>query len=87
MSEGIKDYIVVQGSLFGQPSVVGFGNRQFSVKEINRDIANNMIVKNHYSKKFYWLHRCFLNLASSLSLKSFGSIIVFLPALVGTFVV
>jgi adenine modification enzyme len=53
MSEGIKDYIVVQGSLFGQPSVVGFGNRQFSVKEINRDIANNMIVKNHYSKKFY----------------------------------
>lgn len=42
-----------QASLFGQPDVIGFGNDEFSVKEIGRDFANSVIVANHYSRKFY----------------------------------
>ena len=42
-----------QDSLFGHPEVVGFGDDDFYVKEIDRNIANDIIVKNHYSKKFY----------------------------------
>lgn len=41
-----------QASLFGQPDVVGFGDDRFCVKEIKRDIANAIVRKNHYSKKF-----------------------------------
>ena len=42
-----------QISLYGQPECVGFGSQSFFVKEIDRAIANEMIVANHYSKKFY----------------------------------
>jgi len=43
----------VQPSLFGQPDVVGFGDDAFRVVEISRDLANRVIVENHYSRKFY----------------------------------
>jgi len=42
-----------QNSLFGSPDITGFGSCDFHIKEINRDLANKIIVKNHYSKKFY----------------------------------
>lgn len=42
-----------QIALFGNAEVIGFGSDEFSVKEINRDLANKIIVENHYSKKFY----------------------------------
>lgn len=42
-----------QGSLFGHGDVVGFGNPGFYVEEIKRDVANQIIVDNHYSGKFY----------------------------------
>lgn len=42
-----------QQTLFGNPEVTGFGDSNFYVKEINRSLANDLIVKNHYSKKFY----------------------------------
>lgn len=42
-----------QNSLFGHSEIVGFGDDDFYVKEIDRNIANKMIVENHYSKKFY----------------------------------
>ena len=42
-----------QGALFGKPEIVGFGGGEVSVKEISRDIANKMVVDNHYSKKYY----------------------------------
>lgn len=49
-----RDFIMSnQGSLFGQPDVVGFGDDSFCVREINRDLANAIIKKNHYSGKFY----------------------------------
>lgn len=42
-----------QLSLYGEADCVGFGNDEFYVKEIERNLANEIIVKNHYSKKFY----------------------------------
>ena len=52
--KGQKGYIHSgQGALFGHAEVVGFGLQDYHVKEIARDKANALIVKNHYSKKFY----------------------------------
>ena len=49
-----RDYILSsQASLFGKPDVVGFGCDAFQVREIDRDRANAVIKRNHYSKKFY----------------------------------
>ena len=49
-----KGYILSdQGVLFGHTSLAGFGLPQFNVKEIDRDLANKLIVENHYSGKFY----------------------------------
>ena len=49
-----KQYIYSsQQSLFGKPEIVGYGTKQFFIKEINRDTANKIILKNHYSHKFY----------------------------------
>lgn len=42
-----------QISLYGEADCIGFGNKDFYVKEIDRKIANKIIVENHYSKKFY----------------------------------
>jgi hypothetical protein len=49
-----KGYILSdQGSLFGHNECIGFGMPSFHVKEIERDLANKLIVQNHYSGKFY----------------------------------
>jgi len=49
-----KGYILSdQGSLFGHVECIGFGMPGFNVKEIKRDVANKLIVENHYSGKFY----------------------------------
>ncbi len=42
-----------QDSLFGHRDVIGFGEDNFHVKIIDRNMANEIIVKNHYSNKFY----------------------------------
>jgi hypothetical protein len=42
-----------QQTLFGKKDVIGYGNAAFYVKEIDRKKANEIIVKNHYSKKYY----------------------------------
>ncbi len=42
-----------QPSLFWKQPIVWFGTAKFYIKELDRDIANKMIVENHYSKKFY----------------------------------
>lgn len=49
-----KQYIYsTQSSLWGEPELLGFGSNEFYIKEIQRDLANDIIVKNHYSKKYY----------------------------------
>jgi hypothetical protein len=42
-----------QIAMFGKREVIGFGSDEFKVIEIDRNKANDIIVKNHYSKKFY----------------------------------
>jgi len=50
----MKNYIYSeQSSLWGDPELLGFGSKDFYIKEIDRKLANKIIVKNHYSKKFY----------------------------------
>jgi len=49
-----KDYIFSQqGSLIGSRDIIGFGDEQFKIKEIDRNLANKTIIKNHYSHKVY----------------------------------
>lgn len=49
-----KGYIYdAQQTLFGAREVIGFGTSDWCVKEVERKTANNIIVNNHYSKKFY----------------------------------
>ena len=52
--KGSKSYIYsTQNSLWGESECKGFGTKDFYIKEVDRKIANKMVVKNHYSKKFY----------------------------------
>ncbi len=55
LSKENNDYIVLQQSMFSKDGglVCGFGNELFYVKEIDRDKANDIIKKNHYSHKIY----------------------------------
>jgi len=49
-----KKYIYSeQSSLWGDPELLGFGTKDFYVKEIDRKKANKVIIENHYSKKVY----------------------------------
>ena len=38
-----------QISLYGEPGCIGFGNDEFYIKEIQREISNKLIIKNHCS--------------------------------------
>tara|TARA_R100000458_G_C8270875_1_gene245601 strand:+ start:1690 stop:2397 length:708 start_codon:yes stop_codon:yes gene_type:complete len=50
----VKKYIYSkQESLWGEPDCIGFGTDDFYIKEIDRKLANEIIIKNHYSKKVY----------------------------------
>lgn len=49
-----KGYIYsIQIPMFGHKEVLGYGSDDFYVKEIDRAIANEVIRKNHYSKKYF----------------------------------
>jgi hypothetical protein len=49
-----KDYIYDnQMVLFGDKNLIGFGSLVFNIKEIDRKLANDIIIKNHYSHKIY----------------------------------
>jgi hypothetical protein len=45
---------LIKDSLFGT-IICGYGDNNFKVQEIDRSKANDIIVANHYSKKFYSL--------------------------------
>ena len=40
-------------SLYGERDIIGFGSHDFYIAEIDRDLANKVIIENHYSKKVY----------------------------------
>lgn len=47
-----KDYIFSdQLSMFGSREIVGFGEPDFYIKEMDKSVSNAMIIKNHYSHK------------------------------------
>jgi hypothetical protein len=49
-----KGYIYnEQITMFGSREIIGFGNNEFYVKEIDRNLAIKIIKENHYSKKVY----------------------------------
>jgi hypothetical protein len=50
----IKGYIYSnQMSMFGHKEIIGYGINNFYVTEIDRILANEIIIKNHYSKKVF----------------------------------
>ena len=50
----MKGYIYSdQIPMFGHKDIMGYGTKEFQVKEIDKDLANKTIIKNHYSKKIY----------------------------------
>ena len=50
----MKGYIYSdQLTMFGSKDVIGYGDSVFNVKEIDKDLANTTIIKNHYSGKIY----------------------------------
>jgi hypothetical protein len=49
-----KGYIFSdQIPMFGHKDIIGYGTEDFYVKEIDKDLARETIIKNHYSKKCY----------------------------------
>lgn len=47
-----KDFIYSeQMSLVGKREILGFGTSDFYIKEMDKKISNDIIIKNHYSKK------------------------------------
>lgn len=66
-----KQYIYSeQSSLWGNPECIGYGSENFYIKEIDRKLANDIIVKNHYSKKTY--NGTYINLGLFLNDKILG---------------
>lgn len=62
----MKGYIYSeQMSLYGEREIVGFGGNNFYIKEIERNLANKIIIDNHYSKKVFnnsYIHLgCFID--------------------------
>jgi len=50
----MKGYIYsAQIPMFGHKDIIGYGTDEFCVKEIEKDVANKIIIDNHYSKKVY----------------------------------
>jgi adenine modification enzyme len=75
----IKDFIYSQQqSMFGAREIIGFGSSDFYIREIDRNKANDIIIKNHYSKKVFnnsYIHLgCFINNAL-LGVMQFGHLL------------
>lgn len=56
--------------MFGEHDVIGYSNGRIYVKEIERDKANKIIIKNHYSHKVY--NASFINLGVFINDKLVG---------------
>lgn len=47
-----RDYLFSnQLSMFGKREIIGFGSNEFFIREIDRNVANKIIKKHHYSKR------------------------------------
>lgn len=74
-----KQYIYsTQSSLWGEPELLGFGSSEFYIKEIQRDLANDIIVKNHYSKKYFnnsYIHLGVFNTEDIIGVLQYGHLL------------
>jgi len=69
----MKNYIFnTQSSLWGEPECIGFGTDDFYIKEIDRELADMTIIKNHYSKKVVSIAHHKLNLGVFYNKKMMG---------------
>lgn len=57
----MKGYIIEHNALMGHAPIIGFGDDNFYVKEIDRNVANKIIKEKHYSKKYLELNRMWLD--------------------------
>ena len=55
MSNKMKKGLIYSNQMlmFGEHDVIGYSNGRIYVKEIERDKANKIIIKNYYSHKVY----------------------------------
>jgi len=71
-----KDYIYSdQTMMFGAREIIGFGEPEFYVKEIDRNLAIKIIKENHYSKKVYnatYIHLGVFVLGEMLGVLQYG---------------
>ena len=49
----MKGYAFEQAALFGHAVPIGYGDHDFAVRDIARDVANQLIIANHYSGKVF----------------------------------
>jgi hypothetical protein len=77
--KGSKSYIYsTQNSLWGESECKGFGTKDFYVKEVDRKIANKMIVENHYSKKYFnnsYIHLGIFNAKNLIGVLQYGHLL------------
>lgn len=75
----MKQYIYSsQSSLWGEPELLGFGSNEFYIKEIDRNLANDIIVKNHYSKKYFnntYIHLGVFNAQEIIGVLQYGHLL------------
>ena len=74
-----KQYIYsTQSSLWGDAVCLGFGTDEFYIKEIDRKLANDIIVKNHYSKKYFnnsYIHLGIFNAEYIIGVLQYGHLL------------
>jgi len=75
----MKQYIYSsQSSLWGEPELLGFGSNEFYIKEIDRNLANDIIVQNHYSKKYFnnsYIHLGVFNAQEIIGVLQYGHLL------------
>ena len=75
----MKQYIYSsQSSLWGEPELLGFGSTEFYIKEIHRNLANDIIVQNHYSKKYFnnsYIHLGVFNAQEIIGVLQYGHLL------------
>ena len=73
----MKGYIYSdQLPMFGHKEIIGYGTDDFYVKEIEKDLANKIIIENHYSKKVY--NATYIHLGVFIKKRIYGCIAVWL---------
>jgi len=63
-----------QLSMFGSKEIIGFGSEEFYVKEIDKNVSNKLIIKNHYSHKVAGFATTYIYLGVFINKELLGSL-------------